>query len=339
MNTYEAVRESVKIRLYCDTMLIDAVPIEEVEREISDLYARFGPCPLDNTVPEVDEVEDAVDIGVGVRVLDCVVDGHNSGFEGGAVLLLKGMVFAADRLNAELSWTRAGGAEVKLVALLARFAYRRKLDQTIPLTCKGSNQGKATGMENSPASGRDCAGRPRAGSPIEIGSSTGGTDPIAVPKYECEEVDVDVDVETDVEGPGAEEGDGWSNFLRFAGVTGADGVLVELQRLSMRGRDFRTGGWDVLHCGSLGVTTDSDIIHDTNRNNSRRMTIIEDSRASAHTTDTICYGSELIRQLVLQLHEFTQKVKASRVRELLAGGSAVGGIAVDWAVGEAVWCR
>jgi hypothetical protein len=34
MDICEAVRESVKIRLYCDTMLIDAVPIEEVEREI-----------------------------------------------------------------------------------------------------------------------------------------------------------------------------------------------------------------------------------------------------------------------------------------------------------------
>jgi hypothetical protein len=44
---------------------------------------------------------------------------------------------------------------------------------------------------------------------------------------------VDVDVEIDVEGPGAEEGDGWSNFLCFARVTGADGVLVELQRLSV----------------------------------------------------------------------------------------------------------
>jgi hypothetical protein len=44
---------------------------------------------------------------------------------------------------------------------------------------------------------------------------------------------VDVDVETDLEGPGAEEGNGWSNFHRFAGVTGADGVLVELQQLSV----------------------------------------------------------------------------------------------------------
>jgi hypothetical protein len=34
MDICEAVRESVKIWLYCDTMLIDAVPIEEVEREI-----------------------------------------------------------------------------------------------------------------------------------------------------------------------------------------------------------------------------------------------------------------------------------------------------------------
>jgi hypothetical protein len=35
---------------------------------------RFGPCPLDNTVPEVNEVGDAVDVGVGVCVFDCVVD-------------------------------------------------------------------------------------------------------------------------------------------------------------------------------------------------------------------------------------------------------------------------
>jgi hypothetical protein len=66
---------------------------------------------------------------------------------------------------------------------------------------------------------------------IEIGSSTGGTDTISVLKYEWEKVDMDM--ETDVEGPGAEEGDGWSNFLRFARVTGADGVLIELQQFSV----------------------------------------------------------------------------------------------------------
>ncbi|KAJ7798170.1 hypothetical protein B0H14DRAFT_2618182 [Mycena olivaceomarginata] len=58
-------------------------------------------------------------------------------------------------------------------------------------------------------------------------SSNGGTDEIAVLNYECEEVDMDV--ETDVEGPGAEEGNGWLNFLLFAGITAADRVLVELQ--------------------------------------------------------------------------------------------------------------
>jgi hypothetical protein len=48
-------------------------------------------------------------------------------------------------------------------------------------------------------------------------------------KYEWEKVDVDI--ETDVEGPRAEEGNGWSNFLCFARVTGADEVLVEIQWL------------------------------------------------------------------------------------------------------------
>ncbi|KAJ7771230.1 hypothetical protein B0H14DRAFT_2598801 [Mycena olivaceomarginata] len=199
MDTCEAVRDSVKIRLYCDTMLIDAVPIEGVEREWEEIRPelrwRFGPCPIDNTVPEVDEVEDAVDVGLG---------------RSSAVAENDAVGVRRDRLNRELSWTRAGGVEVKLYI----------------------------------------------GSSIEIGSSTGGTDTVTVLKYEWEKVDVDV--ETDVEGPGAEEGDGWSNFLCFARVTGAD-----------EGGDFRTGSWDVLHGGSLGVTTD--IIHDTNRRQYKRQ--------------------------------------------------------------------
>ncbi|KAJ7862376.1 hypothetical protein B0H14DRAFT_2575451 [Mycena olivaceomarginata] len=130
------------------------------------------------TFPEVNEVKDVVDIGVG----------------GGAVLLLKMTVLAADRLNTELSWTRGGG---------------------------GGGQVGGGGHNINWIRNLSCW----RGAPVEIGSRTGGTDAIAVLKYKCEEVDMDM--ETDVEGPGAEEGNGWLNFLCFTGV------LVELQRLSV----------------------------------------------------------------------------------------------------------
>ncbi|KAJ7848856.1 hypothetical protein B0H14DRAFT_2582820 [Mycena olivaceomarginata] len=206
MDTCEAVKDSVKIRLYC-AMLIDAVPIEGVEREIGpelrclcavilkqkllpvrrlpklpclqfpDLNdggrhrilrykfnqdpmesgGRFGPCPLDNTVPEVDEVEYAVDIGLGRS--SAVAENDAVGVRRGPIE--RGIV---------LDTGRRGGGQV------------------------GN------------------------GSSVEIGSSTGGTDAVTVLKYEWEKVDVDV--ETDVEGPGAEEGDGWSNFLCFARMRG-----------------------------------------------------------------------------------------------------------------------
>ncbi|KAJ7714168.1 hypothetical protein B0H14DRAFT_2644540 [Mycena olivaceomarginata] len=180
MDTCEAVRDSVKIRLYCDTMLIDAVPIEGVEREWrgrsglnSDVYARFGPCPIDNTVPEVDEVEDAVDVGLGRS--SAVAENDAVGVRRGPIE--QGIV---------LDTGRRGGGQVGNGSC--------NIDWIRNLSCW-------------------------RGSSIEIGSSTGGTDTVTVLKYEWEKVDVDV--ETDVEGPGAEEGDGWSNFLCFARVTGA----------------------------------------------------------------------------------------------------------------------
>ncbi|KAJ7714409.1 hypothetical protein B0H14DRAFT_2644467 [Mycena olivaceomarginata] len=125
MDICEAVRESVKIRLYCDTMLIDAVPIEEVEREIGPelrslcafpdlngdgrhriLRYKLNQDPMesgglgDNTVPEVNEVEDAVDVGVGVCVLTVWSTPEFGGFEGRAVLLLKiTVVFEEEEVN------------------------------------------------------------------------------------------------------------------------------------------------------------------------------------------------------------------------------------------------
>ncbi|KAJ7662995.1 hypothetical protein B0H14DRAFT_2658809 [Mycena olivaceomarginata] len=225
MNTYEAVRESVKIRLYCDTMLIDAVPIEEVEREISDLYARgLGLVHL-TTQPEVDEVEDAVDIGVG-------------GFEGGAVLLLKGWCSQrTDERGIVLDTGRRGRGQVGGGS--CNIDWIRKFELLARFAIGGREARKGDGMENSPHRVEMCWETKGWNASkilrmivhrvtIEIGSSTGAQTQSPCPSTSARSGDVDVDVETDVEGPGAEEGDGWS--LRFAGVNWSRRVLVELQR-------------------------------------------------------------------------------------------------------------